>query len=75
VSFLSVTDVSYRNQFYRYGHGHYIHKGSLDEYSKLTEFKGGSLNTIVEGIFGDGDADGAGSREQQIEKLARGDYW
>lgn len=47
----------------------------LDEYSKLTEFKDGSLNTIVEGIFGDGDADGAGSREQQIEKLARGDYW
>jgi DnaJ-class molecular chaperone len=47
----------------------------LDEYSKLTEFKDGSLNSIVEDLFGDGDADGAGSREQQIEKLARGDYW
>lgn len=47
----------------------------LDEYSKLTEFRDGSLNTIVQDIFGGGDSGGSGGREQQIEKLAYGDYW
>lgn len=47
----------------------------LDEYSKLTEFRDGSLNTIVQDIFGEGNSDGAGGRERQIEKLASGDYW
>ena len=50
-------------------------RAHLHEYSKLTEFKDGSLNTIVQDVFGDGDGDGVVGREQQVEKLARGEYW
>jgi len=46
----------------------------LDEYNKLTEFTDGSLNSIVQDLFG-GGADRSGSCERQIEKLARGEYW
>jgi hypothetical protein len=70
------------SQFDRYTHSDFEVLGEmmlegreyLDEYSKLTEFKDGSLNTIAQSVFGADDCGSAG-REEQIEKLVDSEYW
>lgn len=47
----------------------------LGGYSKLTEFRDESLHTIAQDIYGECGTNGAEGREQQIKKLAHGDYW
>lgn len=47
-------------------------RGVLDQYEKLSEFRSGSLRDIAQDIFGNSSSD---DPEQQIESVARGEYW
>ncbi|WP_436932450.1 hypothetical protein [Halosimplex halobium] len=48
---------------------------SLNQYDRLSEFRDGSLNALAQSMLGGNGSAGSGSREQQIEALAQGEYW
>lgn len=47
-------------------------RAALDQYEKLSEFRSGSLRDIAQEFFGGSSSD---DPEQQIESVAKGDYW